>query len=379
MWQVIAHGARELAIYAWYPMSSGFESNGYGLINLDGSITERAKAAGKIAKIVNRHASEILNAQPAHAQVAILYNRLSYMVGGSQPSLSKLGNAEPDSLMGLYRAFFEQQIPVDFVNAAEVSQNKLSPYKILFLPFPVMLSKAVAEGVKNYVENGGTVVSEARLAWNDERGFASEVIPGFGLDQVFGTREKIIRPAEHPLLTIQNAAALPGMSQGQTVPGDAYEEQLEPLGGAHVLAHFSDGQPAIISNSWGKGRAIFIGSFVALGYYQQTNQSAKHLFLSLAHAAGVTDEIAVTGTGIQDVEARRLVGDREQLLFVFNHASQAADSTISVALPWRLQQAHNLLDDSSVPFQMKSGRAVLHKRMPAGETWVVSLQGDAPQ
>src|SRR5581483_10106622 len=106
---------------------------------------------------------------------------------------------------------------------------------------------------------------------------------------------------------------------------------------------------------------------------------AKQLFLSLAHAAGVTDEVAVTGAGTQDVEARRLVSGREQLLFVFNHSAQAADSTISVALPWRLQQVRNLLDDSSVPFQMESGRAVVHKSMPAGETWVVSLQRDASQ
>jgi beta-galactosidase len=237
----------------------------------------------------------------------------------------------------------------------------------------------VAEGLKNYVANGGTVVAEARLAWNDERGFASDVIPGFGLDQIFGTREKMIRPAAHPALTIQNSTALPGMSMGQTVPGNAYEEELEPLGGARVLARFSNGQPAMISNSWGKGETIFIGSFVALGYYQQTNPSARQLFLSLAHAAGVSDDIGVTGAGTQDVETRRLISDHEQLLFVFNHSKKAADSNISVALPWRLQQIHNLSDDSSVPFQMNGGRALLHKKLAGNETWVVSLQAETPQ
>lgn len=298
------------------------------------------------------------------------------MVGGSQPSLSKLGNAEPDSLMGLYRAFFEQQMPVDFVNAADVSHNMLSQYKILFLPFPVMVSKGVAEGIKNYVENGGTVVSEARLAWNDERGFASDVIPGFGLDQVFGTREQMIQPAEHPALTIQNSTALPGMSQGQTVPGAANEEELQPLGDANVLARFSDGHPAMVSNSWGKGKAIFIGSFVALGYYRQTNQSAKELFLSLAHGAGVSDEIRVTGTGTQDVEARRLVSDHEQLLFVFNHSKQTADATISMGLPWPVQRGQDLLTNHTLPLQNENGRLLLRKKLAAGETWVVSLQGE---
>jgi hypothetical protein len=39
IWKVLSHGAREIAIYAWYPMSSGYESNGYGLIDLDGTLT----------------------------------------------------------------------------------------------------------------------------------------------------------------------------------------------------------------------------------------------------------------------------------------------------------------------------------------------------
>src|SRR5208283_1360128 len=160
MWQVIAHGAREIATYAWYPMSSGFESNGYGLINLDGTLTDRARAAGSTARIIESNAASLEAAQPAAAQVAILYDRLSYMVGGSQPSLSNLGNAERDSLLGTYRAFFEKQIPVDFVDPAAQNGERLDQYKILFLPFPVMLSASVATAVKDYIAGGGTAIAE---------------------------------------------------------------------------------------------------------------------------------------------------------------------------------------------------------------------------
>ena len=75
------------------------------------------------------------------------------MVGGAEPSLSKLGNATRDSLMGYHRAFNEQQIPVDFVHTSDVIQNKLGAYKILFLPFPVMLSREAAQGVARYIED----------------------------------------------------------------------------------------------------------------------------------------------------------------------------------------------------------------------------------
>jgi beta-galactosidase len=375
MWQVVAHGARELAIYAWYPMSSGFESNGYGLIDLDGTITDRARAAGKVAKLLQRHASDLLNADPAPASVAILYNRLSYMVGGSQPSASKLGNAERDSLMGLYRAFMEQHIPVDFVDPQELAQNKLAQYKILFLPFPVMLSRNAAEGVKRYVQSGGTAVAEARLAWNDERGFASDVIPGFGLDEVFGAKEKLIRPAEKPEIRVEASGELPGLAAVQPIVGAAFEEDLEPLNGGQVLGRFSDGEPAIVAHTWGKGKAILVGSFTALGFQQPGGNATGHFFLSLARAAGVTAQVALIGPQSSDVEVRRLVSDHEQIVFVFNHAPGPFDADLSIDLPWKVRQARDLSNESAIPFQTQNGKAVFHKRLAKDEIWVFRLEG----
>lgn len=376
IWQVIAHGAREVAIYAWYPMSSGFESNGYGLINLDGTITERARAAGNIARIVNLHGSDLLNAQPARAEVAVLYNRLSYMVGGSQSSLSKLGNAERDSLLGLHRTFSEKNIPVDFVDPADVSQDRLSQYKILFLPFPVMLSRDVASRVKHYVERGGTAVAEARLAWNDARGFASDVIPGFGLDQVFGAKEKIIRPVDQPQIKLAASADLAGVDGGQPLTGAAFEEELDPLPRAQVLARFANGSPAIVENRFGKGRAILIGSFVALAYQRTTAAVDKQFFLALARASGIAPDTEIAPPPASEsgqLEIRRLVGDSHEIIFAFNHANSAIDVTLSLTFPWPVREARNLSDGSAIGSQIEGKRLTLHKHFNEGEIWVFNV------
>ena len=375
MWQVVGHGAREIAVYAWYPMSSGFESNGYGLINLDGTVTERARAAGQTANAIARHAAEILESTPAQAQVAILYNRLSYMVGGSQPSLSKLGNAERDSLLGLYNAFFEQNVPVDFVHPEDVTENRLGQYKILFLPFPVMLSRDVAEGVRRYVEAGGTVVAEARLAWNDARGFASDVIPGAGLAEVFGARESMIKPADKVQIQTETSAALPGWPVHTVVHGDAFEEALEPLAGGAIVARFADGSPAIVTNREGKGRTFLIGSFLALGYYRRHDPNTQRFFLSLTQAAGVSPDVGVSGTEASEVEVRRLVEAEQQLILVFNHAHGSADVSVAIQFPWTVGEAHELESDQPISFQNSAGRATFHKRLAAGAIWVFSVRG----
>ena len=374
LWQVIAHGAREIAVYAWYPMSSGFESNGYGLINLDGSLTDRARAAGATARIIATNAASLDAAQPAAAQVAILYDRLSYMVGGSQPSLSNLGNAERDSLLGTYRAFFEKQIPVDFVDPAAQNGERLDQYKILFLPYAVMLSEGVAAQVKDYISGGGTVVAEARLAWNNERGFASPVIPGFGLDKVFGAREESIRPDTEPHLLIEPSANLPGLKGGDPISAAAFEEDLQPLADAHVLAKFAGGDPAVVEHGYGKGKAILIGSFPGLAYQRTHHVSTRVLLLSLAEAAGVTSEVVATGEGTSDLEVRQLVSDSRQFVFVFNHASAPADARVTLRLPWRVKQATDLVSGQAVPVQVSGDRIELSKNLAADAIWVVSLE-----
>lgn len=375
MWEAVAHGAREIAIYAWYPMSSGFESNGYGLISLDGTLTERAEVAGKVARSIERHGAELLSAKPAPAQMAVLYNRLSYMVGGSQPSLSKLGNAERDSLMGLHRAFSEQQIPVDFVHPEDLIQNKVDQYKILWLPFPVMTSRDLAEAIRRYVQNGGTAIAEARLAWNDERGFASEVIPGFGLAEVFGARETLIRPAEGPALTTVVSPELPGLSPALHVGGEAFEEDLEPLKGAQVLGRFAGGEAAVVERSFGKGKAILVGSFLAMAYQRQHEEATRRFLTSLAQRAGVAAEVEVSGSGTSDVEVRRLVDDNYQIVFVFNHSNDSADMRLSLRLPWQLRGARDLVNDSAIEFQAKDGKSLFQTKVAAGGMWILSLEG----
>jgi len=374
LWQVLAHGAREISIYAWYPMSSGFESNGYGLINLDGTLTERSRAAGKIAQSIARNGGELLAATPAPAQVAILFNRLSYMVGGSQPSLSKLGNATRDSLEGLHRAFFEQQIPVDFVHPDDVVHDRLAPYKILFLPFPVMLSREVAEGVTRYIRNGGTVVAEARLGWNDERGFASDIVPGFGLHEVFGAREKVIRPVEKVLLNLEPRAELPGLKAGEKALGEAFEEELQPLDKARVLARFADGAPAIVQNSYGQGKAILAGTFLALACQREQDPATRHWIIAIARAAGVTSEVEVSGPATSELEVRRLVGERSEFLFAFNHSPKTANATLQVHVPWAVREARSLTDDRKFSFRESEGKVIFEKQMAGGEIWALRLE-----
>ena len=140
-WSALARGAKAINYYAWYPMSTGYESGGYGLIQLDGTLTERSRVAGSIARVVDRNQALFLAARPPRAEVAIVYNPLSYFVGGRQREAAyggpqgEVAGIERDSMMGIYRALFPLNVPLDFVH---IHASRLQQYKLLLLPYPLM-------------------------------------------------------------------------------------------------------------------------------------------------------------------------------------------------------------------------------------------------
>ena len=117
---------------------------------------------------------------------------------------------ERDSWMGPYRALFGQNIPIDYVHADDVGESGISGYKLLYVPYPIMMGERTAQAVARFVEQGGYVVAEARAGWNDARGYATPTIPGFGLDQVFGARETVVTPVQRTALVVKSKnAAIP--------------------------------------------------------------------------------------------------------------------------------------------------------------------------
>lgn len=333
-WSALARGARGISFYAWYPMSTGYEAGGYGMIQLDGTLTGRARTAGEVARTVSENSELFAKARPVPAQVAIVYNPLVYYVGGRQRAATTFGpqsevmGIERDSMLGAYRGFFPANVQVDFVHARELTAESLAGYRLVYLPYPLMLARRAAVELASYVKNGGVLVAEARAGWNDEAGRAAEIIPGLGLHEVFGCRETAVQsiPGSRTEL-VWASDIIPGLKPGDRLPARLYEETLEPLRpDAHVIARFADGRPAAVSATYGRGRAIALGSYVAVARQQQPTEAAGRFFAGLLEWAGVRPEITVDA----EVEARALAGPGERLVFLFNHSDQPVSASVNV-------------------------------------------------
>ena len=326
-WSAISRGAKGINFYAWYPMSSGYESGGFGMIQLDGTITERARVAGEIARIVERNQQLFLNAHPPQAQVAIVYNPLAYMVGGRQRAAttsgpqSEVAGIERDSMLGVYRAWFSSNVPIDFIHIQRLNQQQLAQYRLIYLPYPLMIPAASSSELAEYVRNGGALVAEARLGWNNENGRAAERIPGMGLDQVMGCRETAVE-------SVTGSRTELIWESGDRIPSRLYEETLEPLGKqARIVAKFANGNPAAVQSTFGKGKTLALGSYISAPFQQQPTPAAQRLFDWLLEWAGVERPIAVDGG---PVEVRWLDSGDEQLVFIFNHGDKAISPSLKL-------------------------------------------------
>ena len=376
-WSALARAAKGINYYAWYPMSSGYESGGFGLINLDGTITERSRMAGGIARLVDRNQKLFLEARPPRAQVAIVYNPLVYLVGGRQRPVtsgpqSEVAGIERNSMLGVYRALFPANVPVDFIHIHDLSRGVTGPYKLIYVPLPLMIPEKAAAELTEYVRAGGALVSEARLAWNNERGWAAEIIPGLGLHRTMGCRETAVETISG-LRTelLWSSTEIPGLKPGDRLPGRLYEETLEPIPpNGRVVAKFASGAPAAVMSSFGRGKTLMLGSYLGAAYESQHDPAAQRFFTGLAEWAGVERLVQVSGS---PAEARVLESGRERILFVFNHQGESAQTAVSLRMPAGEWAAADLITAQNVPLSREGTLLKLEKRIGPEDVWVVRV------
>ncbi len=377
-WTALSRGAKGINFYAWYPMSSGYESGGFGLIQLDGTVTERARVAGSIAQVVDRNQKLFLAARPPKAQVAIVYNPLVHFVGGRERATAYAGaqgessGIELDSLMGAYRALFPQSVPLDYIHIRELSADMLRQYKLVLLNYPVMLPEASVAPLKEYVRQGGTLVSEARMGWNNERGIASERIPGMGLWELMGCRETAIQTGERGRTALRWAdSGIPGLAAGEILPARWYEETLEPLSNAgRIVARFPDGAAAAVASTYGRGKTLMLGSYVSAAYANAPSREAERFYRGLLTWAGVVLPATASGGAL---EVRTLETGSDTLLFAFNHDKQAVDANIAWRAPAGAYSAVDLVESRPVETARDGEFLRLKKRLDPSGVWVVRL------
>jgi len=277
---------------------------------LDGTLTERSTRAGETAKRIEANADLLLQAKPKQAEAAIIFSPLVPLLGGYDEEDSR--NAMHKALAGYHRMFFERNLPVEVLSSRELAGRDLQKYRLIVLPYPLMMTTEEAGALKDYVGKGGHLFVEARPGWVNEEGHAEAAVPGFGWTEMCGVKESSIDPAKE--VTVK---------WGDTeFTGMSFAEHFTLLDEkARVVATFADGTPTGYEHAYGKGSVILLGTFA--GQWNEAKPATMHpLGGILAKWAGLTEpELKAPAL----VELREMDAEKGSFVFLFNHGEKVAE------------------------------------------------------
>lgn len=274
----IAANLKGFIFWQYRPELLGREAPTWGLTYLDGARSPWLESFSEISSVLQKNTDFLFEANPPEADIAILYSPENQVFIWATTGNEK--NAT-QSLLGYHKALYEKNYKIDFIHPLDFEKDILDRYKVLILPLPYHLNQTIAEKIKAWVAKGGIVITEAFCGgWNREGGNHHTTVPGYGLHEIFKVRQRIFYPVskENPkYIQINND------SSNEAKLECAIAAETYFVEGADVLARFEDGEPAVTCASIGKGKAISIGTYLGLAYYQSGNLSIADYLVSLVH------------------------------------------------------------------------------------------------
>jgi beta-galactosidase len=354
LWNMVscAGGATGILYPRWRPLLDGPLFGAFGPFGMDGSVTPRAEMAGKFARWANSH-PDIWKAHPVKGDIGLVFAPESELFNYVQQGDT---NFYAQSIRGAYQAFFDANIQADFVAIDDLAQ-----YKIVYLPYPVMLKKETVAKLRAYVEQGGTLISEGLPAYFGDHGHAGETQPNYGLDELFGARERYVEFTPDLLDNLELTV------NGHRINGRYFLQEYETAGGKAV-GQYANGHVAAVENQHGKGRTLLIGTFPGAGYYLHHSPESKAFFVELLKKANVTPSLENANTALQ---SRLHEGPGGNYLWITNPTRSEATTTVSIgAAGPQFQRATDLWANRQVTI---NGRRITIT-LPGRDGAVIALQ-----
>ncbi len=332
----LACGMTGISFWNQRPERFWKEGNGFGLLDHFGETTERMATASAIGRRIQQHARFFSHSQPPRARVALLVNEdLNHFF---QACNGDVQYHYMYNLRGWYARLWRLGIPVDFVDAADVSAGELRHYRAAVLCMPLALEADWFAHLVRFVGEGGTLISEACPGRYDRLGWTTRAQLADGAETLFG--------ASHEGLTLVHEPAQPGRWMPQERRYGEFEaatvlQGVKDFSGARVLANFwlqtlrperaesilrAGEKVAGTRNAFGAGQTILLGSFLGMS--------------ALAHRAadpGTDDFILrlLDGAGVEPDRCGGLLRRRRQLegehaWFLVNPAAEDCEEEVAL-------------------------------------------------
>jgi len=355
-WTTLANDCKGVIYWKWLPFMRGRQSLGRGLTFVDGDLAPRGIAVKNIGSVLKKYGELLYQAHLNKAQVAVLVDMVGLLKTLEQTTEPSTNKFMFESNAGLFKAFYEKNITVDIVRMDRgLNLQTLKQYKIIYLPFQIVMRREFAEALKTYVRQGGWVVADARTASLDELDFAYQTSPGAGLDELFGAvRPDWIGEKKDFKVRMNKTNGQPALE----FEGKYFRDQLQLTGKTKVLGSFMDnGEPAVIQNEFGKGMAVLSTVPLGASYYGKPDNPVNRLILNFAKASGVTPDAAFISKEKVFLDIKVHSVGSSLVLYVINSENHPAAGTIEVSMDGKkIKSVKDIITEKEIPFGQKEGK-----------------------
>lgn len=312
--QSVAQGADFVSFFRWRTCTFGTEMYWHGILDYDGRDNRKLAEVTRFGELL-----ETLEPVCGAENVAAFALIKDYDNEWDAQTDEWHGRVKDHSEKEIFVASELSHTPYDIVYLREDTPlDELSRYPVAFYPHPVITSKARAELLTAYVEQGGTLILGCRSGYKDLRG-QCVMLPQPGLLQpLTGTDIRdftFVSPNEDTSYADWD---------GEVLETPVFNDILTPFEGTQILAAYGcsyyAGKAALTEKRTGKGRTLHLGSA-----FSRTNVR------QLLAYTGILEPFAAYITapeGVQVVLRRK--GERK-FLFVLNF--QTTEQTIVLHTP----------------------------------------------
>jgi len=303
-YQVISRGASGVLYFCWRQPRIGTEKF-YGAV-----LPHNGRKDSRTYKEISQLGDEIKLLAPAIqgtkivSDVCILYSHDNDWALQQPMQPNKNFNLR-EHIQLFYNGLHHRNVSIDFARPTE----DLSKYKLVIAPSLHLMAGGEADLLKLYVQNGGTLVGTFNTGLVDEHHMAPDGGYPHDLTDVFGLEVlefDPLPPGEENHLTFKGT-----FPTGHLHPAKMWCDIIEPKG-CQILATFAKdfyaGRPAITMNSFGLGKAIYIGTMSHQFFYDD-------LVVWLRQLCNIQPLLKVPDT----VEVTLRQKDNRRIYFLLNH------------------------------------------------------------
>ena len=295
--QAFAHGADTVIFFRWRTANIGAEMHWHGLIDHSGvpgrRFDEFAQLCGEAEKLKDVRGSEL------RSDIAILFSADSGRAFRLQPQTD--GFSYIEQIKAVHQAFVRYGLNVDIID----EHADISGYKIVCAPALYVTDSTTVKRLRDFAENGGTVVLTARSGVKDENNNCiMEPLPTVYRELV-GCHVTEYDPIGWDKAKVR-------FTDGEEYECKQWCDILETdtaKTAASYSSGFYAGQPAVTVNSYGGGKAFYIGT---VGTRRMYEKAAKQILdaSGIPYIEGLPENVEVTTRTGSGITAR----------FVFNNS-----------------------------------------------------------